>query len=61
MDDFIQDFQRRLASGEIELQPLIQGGKGSGNLGHSGIPGKVGGRVDLEKERIIRNQLPMKN
>jgi len=43
MDDFIQDFQRRLAGGEIELQPLIQGGKGSGNFGHSGIPGKVGG------------------
>jgi hypothetical protein len=40
---------------------LLQGGKGSGNFGHSGIPGQVGGsgsggsheKVDLSKDRNL--------
>jgi hypothetical protein len=36
------DFYRRVEVGEVEL-PMIQGGPGSGNFGHAGRPGKIGG------------------
>jgi hypothetical protein len=36
------DFYRRVEVGEVEL-PMIQGGPGSGNFGHTGRPGKRGG------------------
>jgi hypothetical protein len=40
--DEAYEFQKAVYRGEIEL-PLTQGGPGSGDHGHSGRPGKVGG------------------